>query len=101
MEKFSDYARRRFMEDVGLSIDELRSMIVKALGGNPESKDAYNSPLVQFAEPGALMDKLNTLQGLASLIQNNAAAQEALQKAQQTNLTVGELVGILLTTQQQ
>lgn len=96
--KFREYVQRRLVEDAGLTIDSLRAMIVKALGGNPDNKEAYNSPLVQFAEPGELLDKLNSLNGLEQLINNNSAALEALQKAQQTNLTVGELAGILLSS---
>ena len=32
--KFKEYVTKRFIEDSGLSIDDLRSMILKALGGN-------------------------------------------------------------------
>jgi len=101
MIKFSEYAKRRLLENLGLDINSLRAMIVKALGGNPDNKDAYNSPLTQFAAPGELRDKLNSLKGLEQLINNSPAAVQALEKAQATNLTVGELAGILLSTVEQ
>ncbi len=97
--RFHEYFNRRLVEELGLSIDNLRGMILKALGGNPDNKDAYNSPIIQFADPQALMDKLYSLKGLEQLINNNPAAIKALEKAQQTNLTVGELAGILIGNQ--
>jgi hypothetical protein len=98
---FREYAKHRLAEDLGLSIDSLRGMILKALGGNADNKDAYNSPLTQFAEPTELVQRLYSLKGLEQLISANPAALQALEKAQQTNLTVGELAGILLSSQPQ
>jgi hypothetical protein len=99
MQRFHQYVERRLREDAGLDINSLRAMILDALHANAESQDAYNSPLVQFAQPGELMDRLNSLKGLQQLIQSNDAAQKAIMNAQQTNLTVGELAGILSASQ--
>jgi hypothetical protein len=97
--KFREFARRRLMEDMQLDINSLRSMILKALGANPENQDAWNSPLVQFAEPQEIIRRLNSLKGLEQLIATNSAAQMAIQKAPQTQLTVGDLSQILLAQQ--
>lgn len=99
MSTFREYAQKRFNEDLGLDINDLRGMILKALGGNPDNKEAYNTSIVQFAEPGQLMQKLNSLKGLGQLIQQSPAAIEGLEKAQQTNLTVGQLAMLLIQGQ--
>jgi len=101
MSKFKEYAYRRLIEDYQLDINTLRSMILKALGANSSNKEAYNAPLSQFAEPSEMIARLNSLKGLEQLISSNPAAIAALEKAQQTNLTVGELAGILLASQPQ
>ena len=93
--KFSEYVKLR--ENVDLN--DNRSMILRALGGNPESQEAFDAPLTQFVEPGQLADKLNSLTGLADFIQNNPASVEAIQNAQQNNLTVGQLAAILANQQ--
>jgi hypothetical protein len=94
MLQFREYAQIR--ENLGLDINSLRAMILKALGGNPENKEAYNTPLVQFAEPGQLIQRLNSLKGLEQLITQSPSALAALEKAQQTNLTVGQLAMVLI-----
>lgn len=99
MIKFVEYINKRLVEDLGLTIDGLCVMILKALGGNSENKEAYKSPLTQFAEPTELLQKLYSLKGLEQLISNNPAALQAIEKSQQTNLTVGELAGVLLNSQ--
>ena len=94
MLRFREYAQR-MDENLGFDINGLRAMILKALGGNPENKEAYNTPLVQFAEPNQLTQRLNSLKGLEQLIAQTPSATAALEKAQQTNLTVGQLAMIL------
>lgn len=93
MLRFREYVQQT---DLGLDINGLRAMILKALGGNPENKEAYNTPLVQFAEPGQLIQRLNSLKGLEQIIAQNPSATAALEKAQQTNLTVGQLAMVLI-----
>lgn len=95
MPTFREYAQKRLAENMGLDINGLRAMILKALGGNPNNKEAYNTPLVQFAEPGQLIQRLNSLKGLEQILAQTPSATVALEKAQQTNLTIGQLAMIL------
>lgn len=97
---FREYVRRRLLEDTGMmTIDGLRSMILQSLQANPDSKEAYNSPLIQWDKPINLLRRFNSMPGLTKLIQSNPAAMEAIQSADRTKLTVGELAGILLNSQ--
>jgi hypothetical protein len=100
MIRFREYAQKRLNEEnMGLDINSLRGMILKSLGGNPENKEAYNTPLVQFSEPAELISRLNSLKGLEQMLAQRPAAMAALEKAQQTNLTVGQLAMLLIQGQ--
>ena len=94
--KFRDFVKLK----EGVDLNDIRAMILRAIGGNPDSKEAFDAPLTQFVEPGELTNKLNSLKGLADLLQNNPAAIDALQNAQANSLTVGQLAAILATPQQ-
>jgi hypothetical protein len=89
--KFRDFVRLK----EGVDLSDIRDMILRAIGGNPESHEAFNAPLTQFVEPGDLVNRLNSLKGLADLIKDNASAIDAIQNAQTNNLTVGQLAVIL------
>lgn len=94
--KFREYVSRRLVED--LDINSLRSMILRAIGGNSDNPEAYNTPLNQFVPPEELEDRLNSLKPLEQLVSSNPAAIQAIQKIgeQGNDLTVGELAALLL-----
>ena len=95
--KFREYVAKRLTE--GLALQDVRRMIIRALGGNPDSNDATNAPLTQFVEPTELLDRLNSLTGLQKLIQNSPSAMDAIQNADQHNLTANQLAAILANSE--
>ncbi len=95
--KFRDYVSKRLTE--GLNIQDVRRMIVRALGGNADSNEASNAPLTQFVEPTEILDRLNSLSGLRSLFQNSPSAMDAIENADQHSLTVNQLAAILANSE--
>lgn len=88
---FKEYIH--FCEEFNLG--DVRVMLLRALGANPDDKAAHNAPLVQFADPEELKNKILKFPGLQDIISRSPSALKALQNAQQTNLTVGQLAGII------
>lgn len=87
--KFSKYYNIRE------SIEDTKEMIINALGGNSESEDIFNAPIIQFAKQSELLDKLNSLPALQNLINNNPTAKAAIDSAKTSELTIGQLAQLL------
>ena len=92
---FKEYVMRRLIEDFGLTIDEIKSMILQALGADTDPKDAGDAPLVQYASPNVLVQRFNSVNSLSQLLQASPAALEAIQAAKNSKLTVGQPAGML------
>jgi len=87
---------RQFLEEFNLV--DVRVMILRSLGANPDDKAAHNAPLIQFADPEELKNKILNFPGLKDIISQSPSALKAVQSAQQNNLTVGQLAGLLAKT---